>query len=185
MKERLFIILLGGILSFCVVQNSTPITEVPTNVIDSVKVDTVVPLKKKQTKKLVSVKRTELQCLANNIYYEAGNQGYEGRLAVATVTMNRVKNSRFPKTVCGVVYQRTSAGCQFSWTCGKRAKFNKYLYDKSLAVAKDVLTNHTRLHSIQEAVFFHNDKVNPNWAFAKPIAKIGNHIFYVEKRNNS
>ena len=53
----------------------------------------------------------EIECLAKNIYFEARDQKEEGRLAVAMVTMNRVKSRQFPSTVCEVVYQRN----QFSW----------------------------------------------------------------------
>ncbi len=44
--------------------------------------------------------------LANIIYCEAGNQPYEGQLAVGAVVINRVLSSVFPDTVVGVVYQR-------------------------------------------------------------------------------
>ncbi len=50
--------------------------------------------------------------LACNIYWEAHTEGYEGMLAVATVTMNRVASPRYPNTVSEVVWQRK----QFSWT---------------------------------------------------------------------
>lgn len=47
------------------------------------------------------------ECLARNIYYEAGNESEEGKAAVAIVTINRVKDSRFGNSICGVVNQRT------------------------------------------------------------------------------
>jgi len=50
-------------------------------------------------------KADEVKCLALNIYHEARNQPTVGKLAVAQVTMNRVKDVRFPNTICGVVYQ--------------------------------------------------------------------------------
>ena len=127
--------------------------------------------------KMVSEK--DMVCLANNIYYEALEESYEGKLAVATVTMNRVQNKEFPKTVCGVVYQRGRRGCQFSWTCGSRAKMNTVLYNDAKKIARQVLTYDVRLSSIKNALYFHNTAVQPNWAFARPIKKIGNHIFYV------
>ena len=43
--------------------------------------------------------------LANLIYCEAGGEPYEGKLAVASVVINRVLSSKFPNTVVGVVYQ--------------------------------------------------------------------------------
>ena len=44
--------------------------------------------------------------LANLIYCEAGNQPYEGQVAVGAVVMNRVMSSVFPDTVVGVIYQK-------------------------------------------------------------------------------
>ena len=67
----------------------------------------------------------EVTCLAQNIYWEARNQSIQGMYAVADVTLNRVKDKRWPSTVCEVVKQRKNAGgkwvCQFSWYCdGKK-----------------------------------------------------------------
>ena len=50
----------------------------------------------------------QLLCLAKNIYYEAGMETREGMIAVAQVTMNRTEDDKFPKTVCGVVNQKTA-----------------------------------------------------------------------------
>ena len=47
----------------------------------------------------------EAVCLAKNMYYEARNQGLAGQLAVSLVVMNRVKDKRYPDTICEVVYQ--------------------------------------------------------------------------------
>ena len=44
-------------------------------------------------------------CLAQNIYFEAGNQPFSGKLAVANVVLNRVESSQFPDTICEVVKQ--------------------------------------------------------------------------------
>ena len=48
---------------------------------------------------------TEVMCLAENMYHEAKNQGTAGWSAVASVTFNRIRDSRFPNTVCEVVKQ--------------------------------------------------------------------------------
>jgi spore germination cell wall hydrolase CwlJ-like protein len=78
-------------------------------------------LRKIETQNIHLANNRELKCLADNIYYEAGNQSTQGKLAVAAVTINRVKSPKFPKSVCAVVYQRTKRVCQFSWVCeGKK-----------------------------------------------------------------
>jgi spore germination cell wall hydrolase CwlJ-like protein len=48
----------------------------------------------------------ELDCLAQNIYYEAATESYEGKLAVAQVTVNRTNSGKFPTSICGVVKQK-------------------------------------------------------------------------------
>ena len=49
----------------------------------------------------------DLDCLAKNIYYEAGNESLEGKVAVGIVTLNRVADGRFSSSICGVVKQKT------------------------------------------------------------------------------
>ena len=49
----------------------------------------------------------ELDCLTSNIYFEAGNEPEEGKVAVGLVTINRSNDLRFPGSICGVVNQRT------------------------------------------------------------------------------
>ena len=59
----------------------------------------------------------EATCLAKNMYYEARNQGTAGKLAVSNVVLNRVKDTRFPNTVCEVVEQGPVRESWFSWFC--------------------------------------------------------------------
>lgn len=127
----------------------------------------------------------QLMCLAQNIYYEAGKEQFRGKVAVAQVTVNRAENGKFPKTICGVVKQKTQiAGrmiCQFSWVCNPVGKI-KYLSDawqESLMVAKQVLEADLRMESMSQALYFHAAHVNPHWGLER-IARIGNHIFYSE-----
>lgn len=129
-----------------------------------------------------NVDRT-LDCLAMNIYKEAGHESFEGKVAIAQVTLNRVDHPKFPHDVCMVVYQKNvvmeKVVCQFSWYCEGLAnkKPNDTAYKESYAVAKKVLLEGFRLDSLQDALYFHNTSVNPVWPHEK-ITKIGNHIFY-------
>jgi spore germination cell wall hydrolase CwlJ-like protein len=47
----------------------------------------------------------EVECLALNIYHEARSESLAGQYAVADVTLNRVKDRRYPSSICGVVKQ--------------------------------------------------------------------------------
>ncbi len=121
----------------------------------------------------------ELKCLADNIYYEAGNQSTTGKLAVAAVTINRVKSPKFPKSVCSVVYQKTRGTCQFSWVCeGKKRIRSQQQYAESKRIAEKVLLSGAN-HGIfgRNVLFYHADYVNPRWNLRR-VTKIGDHIFY-------
>jgi hypothetical protein len=61
------------------------------------------------------VDRHDALCLARNIYFEARGEGARGQYAVAAVTLNRVREKRWPDGICGVVYQKK----QFSWTISR------------------------------------------------------------------
>ena len=125
----------------------------------------------------------QVMCLAQNIYYEAGMESFEGKVAVAQVTINRMEDEKFPKTICGVVHQKTRIAnkviCQFSWVCNPVGKI-KYVsnrWQESLSVANEVLHNDLRLDALNEALYFHNTRVRPNWGLER-ITRIGGHIFY-------
>lgn len=126
---------------------------------------------------------SQLMCLAQNIYYEAGMEQFRGKVAVAQVTINRAESGNFPKTICGVVHQRTRVAgrviCQFSWSCNPVSKI-RYLSDawkESLMVAQQVLEANLRLERLNEALYFHAAHVNPHWGLER-VAQIGNHVFY-------
>ena len=129
----------------------------------------------------------QLNCLTENIYYEAGSESYEGKLAVAQVTLNRVNSGKFPTSICNVVGQKNvingSLVCQFSWTCKKELQHpNRYLWEECLYVARKALTNpyaHDILYK-QNALYYHANYVSPGWHLMR-IGQIGNHIFYKEK----
>jgi spore germination cell wall hydrolase CwlJ-like protein len=130
------------------------------------------------------VRERQLACLARNIYYEAGSEPFEGKVAVAQVTMNRVKSSQFPDDVCKTIYQKNifyeKVMCQFSWYCDRALMMrpiHKGNYHESMEVAKRVLLEGFRLPSLEHALFFHGDYINPGWKRTK-VAHIGRHIFY-------
>ena len=122
----------------------------------------------------------QVDCLADNIYYEAGFEPDAGKVAVALVTLNRMQDPRFPKDICGVVKQRTTSVCQFSWFCSKVSIKNKDAYEQAKEVAVYVYANYENLKDITKgALYYHADYVNPRWKLEKTTV-IGRHIFYKE-----
>ena len=135
----------------------------------------------------IKTREQQLDCLAINIYREAGYEPFEGKVAVAQVTLNRVKDGRFGKDVCGVVYQKNvvmeRVVCQFSWACDsvhKNRPVNKAAYTESYEVAKKVLLEGFQLSVLKDALYYHATYVNPRWSLDK-IGQIGQHIFYKQK----
>ena len=128
----------------------------------------------------------QLECLTRNIYWEAASEPFEGKVAVAQVTMNRVANGKFGTGVCGVVYQKNvfyeKVVCQFSWACETNHKI-KPIYPKNWAeseeVAKKVLLENFRLPGLTQAMYYHATYVNPGWRLQR-VTQIGQHIFYKE-----
>jgi spore germination cell wall hydrolase CwlJ-like protein len=129
----------------------------------------------------------QLDCLTRNIYWEAASEPFEGKVAVAQVTLNRVESGKFAPTVCGVVYQKNvfyqRVVCQFSWFCEGNHKIkaiHQPMWQESELVAKKVLLENFRLPSMKNALYYHADYVNPNWRLPR-IDQIGRHIFYGER----
>ena len=130
----------------------------------------------------------QLECLTRNIYWEAASEPFEGKVAVAQVTMNRIESGKFANSVCGVVHQKNvfyeKVVCQFSWYCENNHKVrpvHKPMWRESEEVAKKVLLEGFRLPSLQKALYYHADYVNPGWNHPK-LEKIGRHIFYGERK---
>jgi spore germination cell wall hydrolase CwlJ-like protein len=148
------------------------------------KLDTLRAARTEVSQVTASMRQTQLDCLARNIYHEAGYEPFEGKVAVAQVTINRTESGQFPSDICQVVYQKNivyeKVLCQFSWYCdtaSTKKPMNGAVYTESMEVAKKVLLEGFRLDGVKDALYYHADYVNPKWG-KKPITKIGHHIFY-------
>lgn len=128
--------------------------------------------------------KTQIDCLAKNIYYEAGNQSDEGKIAVAMVTLNRVHSKNFAGSVCGVVNEKYGKVCQFSWLCETKTKvINRSLLKRSKAIALYAYINYDKIDDMTNgATYYHATYVKPKWNNLKQTVKIGDHIFYKPKK---
>lgn len=76
----------------------------------------------------VEFSEDDVKMLANLIYCEARGESYDGKLAVASVVVNRILSSKFPNTMAGVIYQKN----QFAPVTSTRNSFVEALaYDKA------------------------------------------------------
>lgn len=135
----------------------------------------------------------QVDCLAENMYFEAGYEPRDGQVAVAMVTLNRLASGNYAEDVCGVVKQKTKYNgltvCQFSWVCNtfftsKRLTIvHTPLYNEIRDLAVYVLMNYDSMHDITKgATYYHADYVNPGWGLPKT-TKIGRHIFYKSNKD--
>ena len=116
-------------------------------------------------------------CLARNIYYEAGTESTAGQLAVAQVTHNRLKSGQWGDTICKVVYAKH----QFSWTTDPKKRHVRPhgpLWKKSQLVAADYMNGY-RITRLQNSLHYHAEYVSPAWGKEQHrVKQIGAHIFY-------
>lgn len=145
---------------------------------------------------------TEVVCLAKNMYFEAANQGADGQRAVGLVTLMRVLSGKYPKSVCGVVYQHL----QFSWTLEphkRKSMPNSKSFASISKLAEELvplLADRDALHAAAailhlspQTLFYkrhdwneHNpeekrmsDKNKKFWReVLEPVGQIGDHVFY-------
>jgi N-acetylmuramoyl-L-alanine amidase len=132
----------------------------------------------------------ETECLAQNIYFEARNQSYVGKLATAHVVFNRMADPRFPSTACDVVKQARydKSGriirnkCQFSWYCdGLSDKPKEHLaWEDAISAAEDAMILWNNGYDMSEgATFYHSRNVNPRWnRNMEMTVQIDDHLFY-------
>ena len=141
---------------------------------------TVGTLKNKSVQVAAAVKTVdpaELRCMSENIYFEAGGESLAGKLAVGQVVLNRVRSPNYPKTVCGVVHQKSGDTCMFSWLCeGAKEIKNSSNWQQSQQVAYQLLSRD--VEDITEgSTNFHGQSVNPGWKL-RPTVRIDGHQFY-------
>jgi len=130
-------------------------------------------------------RESDLECLAENVYFEARGEPMAGQYAVAEVTLNRTMAPNFPHTICAVVHEmrwdpgRRRYVADFSWNeLGAMSPDDGPAWKRAMAVANAVYDDEHE-PVVPGALFYHSTSVRPGWAKTRTaIAKIGNHVFY-------
>lgn len=139
--------------------------------------------------------QSDIECLQANIFHEARNQSDLGKIAVATVTVNRYYSNNFPNTICGVVTHGKKVNgkpvrnqCAFSWYCdgvGDRPNLkNKITFEAwkhAEKLARMVLNEDLKV--LSNATHYHTKWVKPYWhdhPSMTLVKVVDDHIFYVE-----
>jgi N-acetylmuramoyl-L-alanine amidase len=124
----------------------------------------------------ISVSNEEKDLLARIVEAEAKGEPYEGKVAVATVVLNRLESPDFPNSITEVINQ--VVGDSYAFTPVQNGEINKPASEESVRAAEEALTRTNRL---DEAVFFYNPEIaTDDWIRSRSVIKtIGNHVFAI------
>lgn len=110
--------------------------------------------------------------LAKVIYAEARGESYTGQVAIGAVVLNRVRDSRFPNTIAGVIYQ------PWAFTAVNDGQINLEPNQKAYQAADDALNGWDPTYG---CVYYYNPQTaTSKWIFTtKKVTQIGKHVFAV------
>ncbi|MCZ0703895.1 cell wall hydrolase [Natronobacillus azotifigens] len=113
--------------------------------------------------------------MAQLVHAEAKGEPYAGKVAVATVVLNRVDHPEFPNTVRNVIYER-SAGGHYAFTPVQNGAINQTPDADSIAAVKEALAFRGQG---QGSIYFYNPRIATNeWIRTREVTiVIGNHRF--------
>ena len=115
---------------------------------------------------------SDLNLLARIINGEARGEPYTGMVAVGAVVLNRVKDSRFPKTIAGVIYQ---AGAFEAVADGQ---INLHPSTQAMNAARDALNG---WDPTAGCIYYWNPATaTSKWIWSRTIKyRMGNHVFAI------
>lgn len=115
---------------------------------------------------------SDVYLLAKCIYAEARGEPYTGKVAVGAVVLNRVKSSKFPNTISGVIYQ------PWAFTCVNDGQINLEPNDECLRAARDAMNGWDPTYG---CLYYYNPSTaTSKWIWStKTVVKIGKHVFSI------
>ena len=115
---------------------------------------------------------SDVYLLAKTIYAEGRGEPYVGQVAIGAVIMNRIRNSAFPNTVSGVVYQKGA------FTAVDDGQINLTPNETAMKAAKDAINGWDPTGG---ALYYYNPAVATSaWIFEREtITVIGKHVFAI------
>ncbi|WP_226037622.1 cell wall hydrolase [Aquibacillus saliphilus] len=113
--------------------------------------------------------------MARLVHAEAKGESYAGKVAVATVILNRMDNKQFPNTVNGVVYQR-SAGGHYAFSPVKDGAINQVANTTAKRAVNEALA--FRGQGAGSLYFYNPKTAKSSWITTREVTiTIGNHVF--------
>ncbi|MBM7655646.1 cell wall hydrolase [Neobacillus cucumis] len=116
----------------------------------------------------------EKDLMARLVHAEAVGEPYAGKVAVATVIINRVRSADFPNTVRGVIYQ--VANGHYAFTPVENGQINQPADAASKRAVNEAIALTGKGNG---SLFFYNPKTSTSsWVASRPVTvRIGNHVF--------
>lgn len=116
--------------------------------------------------------KEDIELLARVIYAEARGEDFEGQVAVGAVVLNRLADSRFPKTVRDVIYQ------QGAFTAVSDKQINLKPDDEAYRAAEAAIAGEDPTDG---AIYYYNPRTaTDRWIKSRKVIKtIGNHTFSI------
>lgn len=116
------------------------------------------------------VNNSDLNLLAHLIYAEARGEPYSGQVGVGAVVLNRVKSSKFPNSVAGVIYQPGA------FDVVSDGQINYAPNTTAINAARDALNGWDPTYG--SIYYFNPNTATSSWIWSRPyVVTIGNHRF--------
>ena len=140
-----------------------------------------------QLRENIVANNNEYRCLLRNVWWESASEPFVGKLWVAKTTLNRVRSSKFPNSICKTVYQRK----QFSWVHNIKSHVvvpkteleKKVFAEVELASSISIWVDRLGVDFTDNSKYYHTTRIKPSWDYNKleKVQTVGNHVFYKRK----
>ncbi|MDD6796098.1 MAG: cell wall hydrolase [Clostridiaceae bacterium] len=154
------------------VSQNTEIVNTTSNDSNSQNIDDVVEVFNNGSKTLY-LTQSDVDLMAKLVYAESRGEPYEGKVAVASVVLNRVLSPKFPNTVRDVIFQPKA------FSCVKNSDIKAFPDNTCYSAVYDAISG---VDPTNEALFFYNPSISTcTWmkeTEKKDTTTIGNHLFF-------
>lgn len=122
----------------------------------------------------VTISNEEKDLFARLVEAEAKGESYEGKVAVATVVLNRVDSPEFPDTVTEVINE--VVGDAYAFSPVQNGEINEPASGESIKAVEEALT---RQDTLNDSIYFYNPEIaTDTWITTREVVKtVGNHVF--------
>jgi len=117
-----------------------------------------------------------ISCYAQGVYHE-GSHNIQERIGIINVIRNRVRDGRWGRDVCSVVY---ASGQFIGVTDESHRKVDERAYLETKLLVIDTIVRNKYANPVANALYFHDDSIQPKkeWFGKRKKTHIGRMVFY-------